>query len=135
MEILKTSDFYLEQHKLIFDAIINLSNRAQPIDIITLKNELQGVFDNTGGVEYLTEIRLMVTTTANLKHHIKIIEDMAILRRLIRSCGEIVDSSYSANDDVNIILNNAETNETNALIRKTGVFLRENYMIYYKIVR
>lgn len=106
---LKTSDFYLEQHKLIFDAIINLSNRAQPIDIITLKNELQGVFDNTGGVEYLTEIRLMVTTTANLKHHIKIIEDMAILRRLIRSCGEIIDSSYSANDDVNIILNNAET--------------------------
>ncbi len=106
---LKTNDFYLEQHKLIYNAIISLSNSAQPIDIITLKNELQGVFDNTGGVEYLTEIRLMVTTTANLKHHIKIIEDMAILRRLIRSCGEIVDSSYSASDDVNIILNNAES--------------------------
>ena len=106
---LKVNDFYLEQHKLIYNAIISLSNRAQPVDIITLKNELQAVFDSTGGVEYLTEIRLMVTTTANLKHHIKIIEDMAILRRLIRSCGEIMESGYSANDDVNIILNNAES--------------------------
>ncbi len=106
---LKAEDFYLEQHKLIFGAIINLSNRAQPIDIITLKNEMQDVFDNTGGVEYLTNIRLMVTTTANLRHHIKIIEDMAILRKLIRSCGEITDSSYSASEDVNIILNNAES--------------------------
>ena len=106
---LKPDDFYLEQHKLIYRAIIDLSNGAHPIDIITLKNELQGEFDGTGGVEYLTNIRLMVTTTANLKYHIKIIEDMAILRRLIRSCSEIIDSSYTASDDVNIILNNTET--------------------------
>ena len=106
---LKVNDFYLEQHKLIYNAIISLSNRAEPVDIITLKNELQNVFDSTGGVEYLTEIRLMVTTTANLKHHIKIIEDMAILRRLIRSCSDIMESGYNANEDVNIILNNAES--------------------------
>ena len=99
--VLKTEDFYLEQHKLIYNAIISLSNRAEPVDIITLKNELQNVFDSTGGVEYLTEIRLMVTTTANLKHHIKIIEDMAILRRLIRSCSDIMESGYNANEDVN----------------------------------
>jgi len=106
---LKVNDFYLEQHKLIYNAIISLSNRAEPVDIITLKNELQTVFDSTGGVEYLTEIRLMVTTTANLKHHIKIIEDMAILRRLIRSCSEIMESGYNSGEDVNIILNNAES--------------------------
>ncbi|MBQ7902034.1 MAG: replicative DNA helicase [Clostridia bacterium] len=106
---LKVEDFYLEQHKIIYNAVINLSNSAQPIDIITLKNELQSVFDNTGGVEYLTEITLMVSTTSNLKHHIKIIEDMALLRRLIRACGTITDSCYSGTDDVNIILNNAES--------------------------
>lgn len=106
---LRTDDFYLEQHKQIYNAVIELSNKSQPVDIITLKNELKGVFDSTGGVEYLTEIRLMVTTTSNLRHHIKIIEDMSILRKLIRACGDISDASYNANEDVNIILNNAET--------------------------
>lgn len=106
---LRAEDFYLEQHKQIFNAVIELSNKSQPVDIITLKNELKGVFDSTGGVEYLTEIRLMVTTTSNLRHHIKIIEDMSILRKLIRACGDISDASYNANEDVNIILNNAET--------------------------
>ncbi len=105
---LKIEDFYLEQHKHIYKAVIDLSNKAKPVDIITLKNELSGVFDSTGGVEYLTEIRLMVTTTSNLKHHIKIIEDMSILRKLIRACNEITESGYNANEDVNIILNNAE---------------------------
>ncbi len=105
---LKIEDFYLEQHKYIYKAVIDLSNKAKPVDIITLKNELSGVFDSTGGVEYLTEIRLMVTTTSNLKHHIKIIEDMSILRKLIRACNEITESGYNANEDVNIILNNAE---------------------------
>ena len=105
---LKIEDFYLEQHKHIYKAVIDLSNKAKPVDIITLKNELSGIFDSTGGVEYLTEIRLMVTTTSNLKHHIKIIEDMSILRKLIRACNEITESGYNANEDVNIILNNAE---------------------------
>ena len=106
---LRIEDFYLEQHKQIYKAVIELSNKSQPVDIITLKNELKAVFDGTGGVEYLTEIRLMVTTTSNLKHHIKIIEDMSILRKLIRACGEITDAGYNANEDVNIILNNAES--------------------------
>lgn len=105
---LKIEDFYLEQHKHIYKAVIDLSNKAKPVDIITLKNELSAVFDSTGGVEYLTEIRLMVTTTSNLKHHIKIIEDMSILRKLIRACNEITESGYNASEDVNIILNNAE---------------------------
>ena len=105
---LKIEDFYLEQHKHIYKAVIDLSNKAKPVDIITLKSELSGVFDSTGGVEYLTEIRLMVTTTSNLKHHIKIIEDMSILRKLIRACNEITESGYNASEDVNIILNNAE---------------------------
>ncbi len=107
---LKPDDFYLEQHKTIYRGIISLSNSAQPIDIITLKNELQADFAGTGGVEYLTEIRLMVTTTSNLKHHIKIIEDMSLLRRLIRACGKITDSCYRSSDDVSLILSDAESN-------------------------
>lgn len=107
---LKPDDFYLEQHKIIYRGIISLSNSAQPIDIITLKNELQAEFANTGGVEYLTEIRLMVTTTSNLKHHVKIIEDMSLLRRLIRACGKITDSCYRSSDDVSLILSDAESN-------------------------
>lgn len=108
MSVLKTDDFYLEQHKLIYSAMIKLSNRAEPIDLVTLTSELSSVFDSVGGTEYLTQIALMVSTTSNLKYHIKIVEDKAILRRLIRTTTQITDACYDSNDDVTVILNDAE---------------------------
>ena len=108
MGVLKTDDFYLEQHKLIYSAMIKLSNRAEPIDLVTLTSELSSVFDSVGGTEYLTQIALMVSTTSNLKYHIKIVEDKAILRRLIRTTTQITDACYDSNDDVTVILNDAE---------------------------
>ena len=84
MEKLKVDDFYLEQHKRIYESMIHISNRGEPVDLITLKSETESVFDSIGGMEYLTQITLMVSTTANLKYHVQIILDKSILRKLIR---------------------------------------------------
>jgi len=80
---IKIKDFYLAQHQRIYDAMISISNRAEPIDLVTLKNELGMDFETAGGIEYLTQLRFMVSTTANLKYHIKIIKDNALRRNLI----------------------------------------------------
>jgi len=105
---LKPDDFYLEQHKKLFEAMINISNRAEPIDLVTLKSEMESIFDSIGGVDYITQICLMVNTTANLKYHIKIIQEKSVLRRLIRSSGEITELCFDTNMEVAQVLNSAE---------------------------
>ena len=105
---IKIEDFYIEQHKNIFGAMINISNRAEPIDLVTLQNELGEQFDSAGGAQYLTQLRYMVSTTANLKYHIQIVKDKAVLRRLIRAANEIVDKSYNSDNNVNEVINIAE---------------------------
>ena len=88
--------------------MIHISNRAEPIDIVTLKNELGENFDNAGGAQYLTQLRFMVSTTANLKYHIQIVKDKSVLRRLIRAANDIVDKSYNSDNNVNEVINVAE---------------------------
>lgn len=109
LESLKIDDFYLEPHKKIFEAVISLSNAGKPVDLITLKSELESVFDSVGGIEYLTQISLMVSTTANLKHHIKIIKDKAILRRLIKAATDINDMAHSNEQEISTVINSAES--------------------------
>ena len=90
MSTLKAEEFYLEQHRVIYNAMISVQNKAEPIDFVTLKSQLGINFDTIGGIEYLTKIRLMVSTTSNLKYHIKIIKDKAVLRKLIAAGSHIV---------------------------------------------
>ena len=75
IEVLKEEDFYREYNKAIYSAIINLYNRSEPVDIITLKAELTsiGMFDKIGGMEYLVELPEKVPTTANVEIYIKIV--------------------------------------------------------------
>ena len=108
VSVLKPDDFYLEQHKRIFEAMVNISNKAEPIDLVTLKSELESIFDNIGGIDYLTQICLMVSTTANLKYHVKIVEEKSLLRRLIRSSNEITDLCFNSDKEVALIMSSAE---------------------------
>ena len=87
IEKLKESDFYREDHRAIFSAMLNLYNRAEPIDLITVKSELEamGKLDKVGGLEYLAELPEKVPTTANASKYIKIVEEKSILRNLIRT--------------------------------------------------
>ena len=108
MSVLKSEEFYLEQHRVIYDGMIAISNRAEPIDFVTLKSQLTFNFDTVGGIEYLTKIRLMVSTTSNLKHHIKIIKDKATLRNLINAGNDIVNIGYEQKEDLPVVLSTAE---------------------------
>ena len=110
IEVLKQEDFYREDNKLIYSAILNLYNRAEPIDIITLKAELtsMGKFDAIGGLEYLAELPEKVPTTANVDKYIKIVEEKSILRNLIKTANEIINLGYDPTEDVEDIMDGAE---------------------------
>ena len=110
IEVLKPEDFYREDNKTIYEAILNLYNRSEPIDIITVRAELEsmGRLDNVGGLEYLAELPEKVPTTANAMKYIKIVEEKATLRNLIKTANEIIELGYNPTEDVDDIMEGAE---------------------------
>ena len=110
IEVLKPDDFYRQDNKTIYEAILNLYNRAEAIDIITVKAELVsiGKLDAVGGLEYIALLPDKVPTTANVDKYIKIVEEKSILRNLIKASNEIIDLGYAEAEDVDSIMNLAE---------------------------
>ena len=110
IEVLKEDDFYREDNKIIYRAILNLYNRAEPIDIITLKAELtsMGKFEATGGLEYLADLPERVPTTANVDKYINIVKEKSILRNLIKTANEIITLGYDPTEEVEDIMDTAE---------------------------
>ena len=120
IETLKEDSFYREDNKAIYEAILNLYNRAEPIDIITVKSELEtmGKFEQIGGLEYLAELPDKVPTTSNVQKYIKIVEEKATLRTLIKTANEIIESGYDPTEDVEDIMENAEKKIFNIMQNK-----------------
>ena len=120
IEVLREEDFYREDNKAIYEAIFNLYNRAEPVDIITVKSELEsmGKFEQVGGLEYLAELPEKVPTTANAMKYIKIVEEKSTLRRLIRTANEIIDLGYDQTEDVEDIMEGAEKKIFNIMQEK-----------------
>ena len=89
---------------------MNLYNRAEPIDIITVKAELEslGKFEQVGGLEYLASLPDKVPTTANAMKYIKIVEEKSTLRNLIKTANEIIELGYDPTEDVSDIMEGAE---------------------------
>ncbi|QXM06983.1 replicative DNA helicase [Crassaminicella indica] len=109
-EIIRGEDFYKEAHKEIFDAIIALYSRDEPVDLITLSEELtqRQTLEAIGGLTYLTSLSSAVPTTTNVKYYAKIVEEKSILRRLIKASSEILEKGYQAEEEVTSILDLAE---------------------------
>ncbi len=122
MEILKPEDFYRPDHREIYNVIIELFDRAQPIDLITVSERLKlhGKLDLVGGLEYLSNIATEVPTTANVKNYSKIVEEKAILRKLIKASSDIVDLGFSASEEVSYILDKAEQNVFDILQKRSS---------------
>ena len=120
IEVLKEEDFYREDNKAIYSAILNLYNRAEPIDIITVKAELEsmGKFEQIGGLEYLASLPEKVPTTANAINYIKIVEEKSILRTLIKTANEIIELGYSKTEEVEDIMEGAEKKIFNIMQEK-----------------
>lgn len=110
IEVLKDEDFYREDNKIIYAAILNLYNRAEPVDIITLKSELAslGKLEAVGGLEYLAELPDKVPTTANVDKYIKIVEEKSLLRNLLKTANEIIKLGYDETQEVDVLMDQAE---------------------------
>ncbi|WP_163969297.1 replicative DNA helicase [Oceanobacillus halotolerans] len=124
-ERLMPEDFYRASHQRIFDAMMKLSDRGEPIDIVTVTTSLSNekTLEEIGGVSYLTDIASSVPTAANIEYYSKIVEEKALLRRLIRTATDIVTTSFSNEDQVEDVLNEAEKNILEVSGRKnSGAF-------------
>lgn len=110
IEVLKEEDFYREDNRIIYSAIYNLYNRAEPIDIITVKAELEsmGKFEQVGGLEYIVSLPDKVPTTANASKYIKIVKEKSTLRNLIKTANEIIELGYDPTEDVDEIMESSE---------------------------
>ncbi|HEY5583544.1 MAG TPA: replicative DNA helicase [Ruminiclostridium sp.] len=110
MEILKPEDFYRPDHREIYEVVIELFDRSQPIDLITVSERLKlhGKLELIGGLEYLSNIATAVPTTANVRNYSKIVEEKSLLRKLIRASSDIVDLGFDASEEVSYIIDRAE---------------------------
>ncbi len=111
MDILKEKSFYKEAHRKIFAAISNLYVQDKAVDMVTITEELkrQRIFSDIGGVAYLTDLINMVTTAANVEYYAHIVRQKAILRDLIYTATQIVNECYAEKQDVEKILDQAES--------------------------
>ncbi len=103
-------DFYRASHQRIFDAMMRLSDRGEPVDLVTVTTALANakLLEEVGGVSYLSDLANAVPTAANIEYYSKIVAEKALLRRLIRSATDIVTSSFAKEDAVDDVLNEAE---------------------------
>ncbi|EUJ19883.1 replicative DNA helicase [Listeria grandensis FSL F6-0971] len=124
-EILMPDDFYRQGHQLIFQAMLELSDQGKAVDVVTIYEALAstGKIEDVGGLPYLTELSGAVPTAANLEYYAHIVEDKALLRRLIRTATQIATDSYAREDEVETLMDEAEKNILEVSSRKNvGAF-------------
>jgi replicative DNA helicase len=109
-EILRGEDFYKEAHRHIFETMLELYDKDEPIDLVTLVDSLRmkGILEAIGGVTYLSNLAASVPTTSNVKYYARIVEEKSTLRKLIKASSELMDKCYSASEEVPSILDKAE---------------------------
>lgn len=109
-EILRPDDFYREAHRVIFEVVVHLANKGEPVDLITVSEELKqrGMLDKVGGVAYLTQLVNFVPTAANVEHYANIVAEKSLLRSIISVATNIVKMGYEGTEEVDVILDRAE---------------------------
>lgn len=107
---LRPDDFYRQSHSAIYKAILNLHERRQPADVVTLSEELarEGQLQEVGGEAYLTSLINAVPNPLYVEHYGRIVERVAVLRRLISAAGEIAGLAYEESEDVEEVIDRAE---------------------------
>ena len=125
IEILKPECFYVDSHQRVFKAMQSLANKSQPIDILTVVEELRfkEELDLVGGPYYVTKLTNSVVSSANIEAHARIVLQKFIQRELIRISGEIISDAYEDSTDVFDLLDTAESK----IYEVTSSHLRNNY--------
>ena len=110
MEVLRPEDFYKEAHRKIFRACVELFERNEPVDLVTLANELmrRKQLDEVGGASQLSALVDAVPTAANVTYHARVVKDKAVLNALIEKATAVVSKAYSDSEDTDQLLDWAE---------------------------
>lgn len=110
VEVLDESCFYKSSHAKIFSAMVSLYDRNEPVDLITLPQELKKrlELEEVGGIPYINDLATSVATSANIEYHSRIVLEKATLRRLIQTSTEIVSRCFDQTEDVDLLLDSAE---------------------------
>ncbi len=110
IEILKPDDFYREDHKEIYSAMLELYGLGEPIDFLTLRNSLQqrGTLEKVGSEMFLSTLIDSVPTTSNIESYVKIVEEKATLRSLIKAANDIIAMGYASTEEVDSIIEKTE---------------------------
>jgi replicative DNA helicase len=110
IEILSADSFYTAQHNKIYDVILSLFDRGNPVDLITVTDELKrrGHLEEVGGTYYLTELTGQVATAANVEYHARIIAEKSLLRKMIETMTKVVGRAYDPAADAFELLDEAE---------------------------
>lgn len=110
IEVLKSEDFYREDNKEIYAAMLELYSIGKSIDMITLKDQLtlRGTLDKVGGISYIASLVDNVPAVSNVENYIKIVEEKSVIRNLIKTANEIIRNSYSGTEDVDALVEQAE---------------------------
>ncbi|WP_226654142.1 replicative DNA helicase [Pseudalkalibacillus hwajinpoensis] len=125
-EVLQPEDFYRAAHQKIFSVMIDLSEKGEPVDLVTVTSELQDlkILEEIGGVSYLSDLANSVPTAANVEYYSKIVEEKSILRRLIRAATDIASDGYAKENEIENLLSEAEKSIMEVSQRKnTGAFI------------
>ena len=133
IDILSPKIFYKDAHQRIFTAISSLFGKSEPIDILTVTNELKssGELDMVGGPYYITMLTSRIASAANVEYHARIIQQKAIQRDLISISSDIIKDAYEDTTDVFALLDKAEQN----LFSVSETSLRRNFEDMPSLVR
>lgn len=125
-DVIKVDDFYFESHQNIYQAMLELYHKRQPIDLLTLSNLLedQKLLDQIGGGAYLAEITNVVPTASHVVEYAFIVKNKSTLRKLLRSGQEITALGYEENTEINNLLEKAEK----SLFKVTQTFLKDKFV-------
>ena len=109
-DVLHPDDFYKPAHVTICQAIFNLFEKHEPIDILSVTTKLKeaGLLQEIGGHNYLTKLIESVPTSAHINHYAKIVREKKILRDLIHASGQISEEAFNPNDDIDQLLDGIE---------------------------
>ncbi len=130
IEILPAGSFYSERHNTIYEAVLSLFERGNPVDLITLGDELKrrGKLEDMGGAYYLTELTSTVATAANVEYHARIISEKSILRNLIETMTSVISRAYDPSADAFELMDEAESDIfriSDSQLRRSAISMQE----------
>lgn len=133
VDILSPESFYKDSHKLIYDSILDLFNEGEPIDLLTVTNQLRknGKLELAGGAYYITELTSRVSSAANIEYHARIVTEQAMKRDMIRIASDIQREAFEDTTDVFELLDKMEQ----SLFEISENNIKKNYMDMRSIMR